>query len=201
MVISDSNASLTSHWSVFKHSFFVGGGVFAVVLYAENQNAIQTWSEAAWKTCADVKRRENIWSRALPELLELPQKARESYFPKSLISGQLKAVVLKAWSVQEHHPTEGLKPLWRHSCLCRTAAGAGRMLLPFYWGNGSAAPPAAEWFTLQITNAIMCCNENVLRTVTTQRVFKDWNGWKGEHWGPIEKQSFRVTCIFSQVNF
>lgn len=90
---------------------------------------------------------------------------------KSSCSEGLKCAEEKIYRDTFSH--KALKPFWRHSCLCQIAAGAGRMLLPFYCGNGSAAPPAAEWFTLQITNAIMCCNENVLHTVTSQRAFKD----------------------------
>lgn len=69
------------------------------------------------------------------------------FLPKTLISGQLKAVVLRARcgrksKVYRHTiPHQASKPLWSDCCLCQTAADAGRMLLPLlsYWVSSSTS--------------------------------------------------------------
>lgn len=120
--------------------------------------------------------------------------------PETLISGQLKAIVLRAKcgrksKVYRHTiPHQASKPLWSDCCLCQTAAGAGGRCCLF-WVIGSAVQPAAEWFTLQIRNVIMCLNENVLCLGTGKKSSRN----TGSHC--FGKHRFAVICIFHQVNF
>ena len=88
-----------THRSVFKHSFFVGGGWRGgggFLLYAVNRNAIQTRSEAALKHSQTCRGGRTFDSKLF--LLDSWNggKGKGVSPPQTLISGQLKAVVLKA---------------------------------------------------------------------------------------------------------